>query len=374
MKIAVNTRFLLHNKLEGIGWFTHETLRRIVAAHPEHEFYFLFDRPYHKDFIYADNVHPVVVGPPARHPFLWYWWFEHSIPAALKRIQPDVLVSTDGYLSLNTNVPQLVVFHDLAFEHFDDHHSWLVKKYYRHFTPKFAHKAARIATVSQYSKQDIASRYGVVADKIDVLCNGANERYRPLPEALQQQVREKYTGGQPYFVYAGSIHPRKNVARLLQAFDAFKTETNSDVKLLLVGAKGWKAGEVTAAYNSMQHKKDVVFAGHIHIDELAPITASALGMMYVSLFEGFGIPIVEAMQAGTPVITSNTSSMPEVAGDAALIVAPTNTAAITNAMRQLYTQPELRQQLIAKGYLQAQKYSWDIAAERLWSSIKRVLG
>ena len=152
MKIAVNTRFLIKNKLEGIGWFTYESLKRITRQHPEHEFVFLFDRPYAEEFIFSDNVTGRVLFPPARHPLLWYWWFEYSVTAALKQIKPDIFLSTDGYLSLACQVPQVIVMHDLAFEHFPDHVNALTARYYRHFTPKFAKKANRIATVSEYSK------------------------------------------------------------------------------------------------------------------------------------------------------------------------------------------------------------------------------
>ena len=100
MKIAINTRFLLKDKLEGIGWFTYEAVKRMVLAHPEHEFHFLFDRKYAEEFIFAKNVTPHVLFPPARHPFLWYAWFEYAVPRALKKIKPDVFLSTDGYLSL----------------------------------------------------------------------------------------------------------------------------------------------------------------------------------------------------------------------------------------------------------------------------------
>ena len=112
MRIGVNTRFLLKDKLEGIGWFTLETISRIVKAHPEHEFYFFFDRPYDKQFIFADNVKPVVVFPPARAPFLWKLWFDYALPGVFRKYKIDAFISTDGYCSLKTPIPQLLVVHD----------------------------------------------------------------------------------------------------------------------------------------------------------------------------------------------------------------------------------------------------------------------
>ena len=154
MKIAVNTRFLLKDKLEGIGWFTYESVKRMVLAHPEHEFHFLFDRNFSEEFIFAKNVVPHVLFPPARHPFLWYAWFEYAVPSALRKIKPDVFLSTDGYLSLSAKTPQVLVIHDLAFEHFNNHVDWLTLKYYKYFVPKFARGANRIAAVSSFTKAD----------------------------------------------------------------------------------------------------------------------------------------------------------------------------------------------------------------------------
>ena len=116
--IAVNARFLLDGRLEGIGWFTYETLKRLVSRHPDVNFIFFFDRPYHQKFVFADNVTPVVLFPPARHPILFYCWFEFAVNKALKKYQADIFISTDGFLSLKTSVPTLLVIHDLAHVHF----------------------------------------------------------------------------------------------------------------------------------------------------------------------------------------------------------------------------------------------------------------
>lgn len=152
MKIAVNTRLLVKNKLEGIGWFSYETLKRITTQHPEHEFYFIFDRKHSDDFIFSDNVTPIELFPQARHPFLYYLWFEFSMPRLLKKLKPDLFLSPDGYLSLKSKIKSLVVFHDLNFEHYPEDIPWLERKNYKYFFPRYAKKADRIATVSEYSK------------------------------------------------------------------------------------------------------------------------------------------------------------------------------------------------------------------------------
>lgn len=370
--IAVNTRFLIKNKLEGIGLFTYESLKRIVKSHPEIDFYFLFDRQFDAEFIFAENVKPVVLFPQARHPFLWYWWFEISVANWLNKHKPDLFLSTDGYGCLRTSIPQVLVMHDLAFEHFRDHVPFLTRKYYEYFMPRFATKAKRIATVSEFSKQDIMCQYRVSMNKIDVVYNGAKEVYQPASNEVKQKTKRKYSEGKNYFVYVGSIHPRKNIKNLLLAFEKFKTETNSDHKLLIIGRKAWNFKEVDETHEQMKFKDEVKFLGHVAPNELGEIVASALAMVYVSLFEGFGIPIVEAMSCDVPVITSSITSMPEVAGDAALLVNPNSADEISLAMKKIMDE-NLRKLLVEKGKLQVKKFSWDLTASKLWKCCEQVL-
>lgn len=373
MRIAVNTRFLLKNKLEGIGWFTYESLKRIVQTHPEHDFIFFFDRPFADEFVFGKNVTPVVLFPPARHPFLWYWWFQISVTRALRKYNPDMFLSTDGYLSLNTNVKQLLVVHDLAFEHFNGHLDWLTQKYYRYYTPRFTKKAKRIVTVSEFTKNDIVQRYKIAPEKIDVVYNGSNPRFQPLTEPAKEEVRRKYTNGSKYFMYAGAIHPRKNISRLFQAFDDFKKDDSTGIKLVIAGRKAWETDETMQVYNRMNHKDEVVFLGHLEQSELVSVTGAAEAMVYISLLEGFGIPIVEAMSCDVPVITSNISSMPEVAGDAGILVDPYSVNAITEAMKKISSDTTLRHSLIEKGRVQQKKFSWEKTGDQLWESMMKGL-
>jgi glycosyltransferase involved in cell wall biosynthesis len=373
LKIAVNTRLLIKGKLEGIGWFTYENLKRITQQHPEHDFHFLFDRPFHQDFLFAPNVHPLVVHPQARHPVLYYLWFEHAIPAALKKIGADIFFSPDGYLSLKTDVPSINVFHDLNFEHYPKDLPWSERRFYRHYFPEYAYKALRIATVSEYSKQDTVQLYGVDRNKIDVVYNGANENFVPLPEDEKMAVRLKYSGGKPYFLFVGSLHPRKNLARLFPAFDRFKKSDVQNLKLLIVGEKKWWTKELKQAFTEMRYQKDVVFVGRLDTENLHKVMASAMATTYVSYFEGFGIPIVESFYCDVPVITSNKTSMPEVSGDAALLVDPFSIQSIADALIKIANNPNLRSNLIEKGRQRRKMFSWQKTSERLWASIEKIL-
>jgi len=373
LKIAVNTRLLLKDRLEGIGWFTYETMKRITRAHPEHEFYFLFDRKYDESFIFSNNITPFVAGLPARHPFLHYMWFEQAVPKVLKRIKPDIFISPDAYCSLKTDVKTLIVIHDLNFEHYPQHMPWLVRKYYRYFTPRFARKAQRIATVSEYSKTDICDQYGIEPSKIDVVYNGASNLFSPLSLTKKTEIQEKYTHGFEFFVFIGALNPRKNLANLFTAFDFFKNETGSPVKLVIIGEKMWWNGDSKTAFKSMKHKDDVVFTGRLQMPELTEVVGSAIALTYVSFFEGFGIPILEAFKSEIPVITSNVTSMPEVAGDAALLADPFKPDSIAEAMINLFNDRTLRESLIEKGKQRQQEFSWENTAGRLWQSVLKVV-
>jgi len=373
LNIAVNARFLIHNKLEGMGRFTFETFKRICKMHPHHRYYFIFDRPPHTDFLFAENVIPIIAKPQARHPLLWYWWFEHSVPRILKKINADVFISPDGFASLNTNIPQLSVIHDIAFEHYPQFIPFLARKYYRYYTPKYAHKVQRIATVSNFSKQDIAVKYNIDPDKIDVVFNGVNPSCRPIDEVEKKKVKQEYSKGCDYFVFISAVHPRKNLERILQAFDHFKNQTQSTTKLIVAGRMAWKNEQLKSIYQKMQHQQEVIFVGHLPIKEIERLIASATALCYASLFEGFGIPIIEAMYAETPVITSNVSSMPEVAGDAALLVNPVDINSIAVALTQLENNITLRKNLIEKGKIQRQQFTWEKTSELLWCIVEKTL-
>ncbi|MFP4025383.1 MAG: glycosyltransferase family 4 protein [Thiohalospira sp.] len=373
MNIAVNTRLLLKNKLEGIGWFTFETLKRITVNHPEHQFYFIFDRPFDQQFIFAPNVHPVVISPKARHPFLFYLWFEFSIPKILKKINAGLFISPDGYLPLKTKIKTLAVIHDINFMHYPQDFPFLVRKYYQYFFPKFAKKANRIVTVSDFSKKDISHQFNINNDLIDVVYNGANEIYQPISKEEIKKTIQKYTQGNNFFIFVGALSPRKNISNLLLAFEKFKEQTRSNVKLLIVGEKMFKTKIIKKNYKSLKFKDDVIFTGRMNPESLKYLYGSALALTFVPYFEGFGIPIIEAMNCNTPVITSNVTSMPEVAGDAALLADPFSIESITDAMINIYEDKNLSNQLVEKGKIQRQKFSWDKTAKKFWESIEKVI-
>jgi glycosyltransferase involved in cell wall biosynthesis len=372
MRIAVNTRLLLHNKLEGLGWFTYETLKRITRWHPEHEFIFIFDRKFSDEFIFAGNITPVVTYPQARHPLLWYLFFDWGIPPILSKYKADLFLSPDGWLSLRTNVPSIPVIHDLNFLHNPDWVSPFPRYYFNYFFPRFALRANRIATVSEYSKNDISSRFGIAKEKIDVLYNGSNESYHPVEESVKLKIQAKYSHGKPYFLVLGSVHPRKNISNIILAYNNFRKTSELPVRLMIAGSTKYWSDDSRKIYEKSVYKDDIILTGRLMDEELNDVIASSHALVYTSLFEGFGIPIIESMRCGVPVITSNITSMPEVAGDAALFADPYSVESISQAMSTINSDKNLRNRLIEKGNKQMSLYSWEKTAGLLWQSIEKV--
>ncbi len=372
MLIACNVRLLKKNKLDGIGWFTHESLKRITQNHPEHEFLFISDHPLDSEFIYSGNIRQVVIPPPARHPFLWYIWLEWSLPRILKKYKPDVFLSPDGFLSLSSNIPSLPVIHDINFHHRPMDLPFFNRFYYRYFFPRFAEKADLIATVSEYSGKDIIQSYGIPEDKIHVVYNGVHELYRPLDNDEKEKTRKLFSNGCPYFVFIGTLHPRKNIINLLKAFDTFRSSVTG-IKLIIVGDRMFKTGEITTTWKGMKHRADVIFTGRHEPSTLHKILGAAEALTYFPYYEGFGIPLVEAMYSEVPILASNVTSIPEVAGKAAVYAGPDNIKAMAELMHRIVMEKDLRNKLINEGRIQRQQFSWDKTADALWEVIVKTV-
>lgn len=371
MRIAINTRFLLTSRMEGFGWYTYEVTKRLVEQHPEHEFLFFFDRPYDQRFVFGPNVTPIVLSPQARHPVLFYAWFEWSVKKALKRHRADVFFSPDGYLSLGSDVPQIAVIHDLNFEHYPQDIPTQPRLYLKRFFPKFAKKAAHIVTVSHYSKQDICSTYGIPEQRVSVGWNGAAEAFVPLDDDTIAATRKQYANGKPYFIFVGSLHPRKNVGRLLEAFSRFAAG-NDEIDLLIAGEALWKNKQLNLPELDETVRQRIHFTGHVSLEVLTKLMGSAHSLVFVPYFEGFGIPLAEAMKCGIPIISGNKTSLPEVAGDAAIYCNPFDVAEIQQAMEKLATDPALYQKLAEKSLERGNLFSWDHTAAVCWEAIERI--
>lgn len=373
MVIAVNTRFLLKDYLEGYGYFIQETFRHIVSKHPEHQFIFLFDRPFDPGFVFEKNVTPVVVSPAARHPLLWKYWYDYKIPPILKKYKADVFVSCDGFCSKRTSVPQCLVVHDLAFLHYPDFIKKSHFQFYKSNTPKFLHKAKSIATVSEFSKNDLIENYKIDRKKIDVVYSAAKDVFTPITDEQKQIIKDKYTDGKEYFIYTGAIHPRKNLMHLLKAFSVFKKRMNSKMKLIISGRLAWKYESFSEDIKTYKYRDDIILTGYVAENELVSLIGASYALVYPSLFEGFGVPPLEAMKCNVPVITSKGTAMQEIYKDAARYANPNEFESIAAEMMLLYKDENMRKQLIEKGKIISNEYSWERTATLLWNSILKAV-
>ena len=291
---------------------------------------------------------------------------------SLKKHKIDVFFSPDGFLCLNTEVKQIPVIHDLSFIYYPKDIPFFNRKYVNYFYPKFAKKASKIVTVSDYSKKDIEKNFDVSPEDVLVAHNGIGEVFHPIPELNKENIRRKFTEGKDYFLFVSALHPRKNIVNLFQAFDLFKKEAKSELKLLMVGEKYWWNSEIKNCFENLEFKRDIVFTGHIQSSELNEVYGAGFALTYVSYFEGFGIPLVEAMKCELPIIASNATSLPEVGGEAAIYVNPFSIEDIKNGMKRVFSDESLRLELIENGKQRAKQFSWDKTANTVWQTIVEV--
>ncbi len=373
MIIAINARTLRAVPHDGIGWFTHEVVRGIVSAHPEHRFVLIGDRSYDVLPVEGDNVEYVTIPLRTVHPLLWHAWHEYLLPGVLKRYGADLFVAPDGIMPLHTDVPCIPVIHDLNHEHRPGDIPPRERHFYSRYFPLFARKAKRVATVSEFSANDIAATYGISRDKIDVVPNGVADIFSPPLPGEAEETRSDFTGGRPYFLFVSNFSPRKNIEAVIRAFNLFRSRSNSDHVLLLAGRRLYLTREIDRELEASAYSSDILFTGSVTRDVLRRLYGGAVALTLVPWFEGFGIPVVEAQRCGTPCILSDSSSLPEVSGGAALCVSPADAGAIAGAMARLVSDEALRRRLAQEGRQNSLRYTWDNAAAEMWNSITKAI-
>lgn len=373
MVIAVNGIFLQDNTMEGYGQYTAAILQRLAASLPQHQFVVVFDRPYSNHFISSSNIVPILVKPAARHIPAFLYWYNISAVLAVRKFKPDVWIQPYGFCSLTTAIPQILVIHDLAFHAFPESVSWHHRWFYKIFTPLFLKKAKRLITVSEFSRNSIEQIYSFTKNRIKIIPGAARSSFQPIDWELKSAIKNEFTNGNEYFICVGAIHPRKNMMNLLKAFSLFKKWNKSNMKLVFIGRMAWQFADFEEKLKTYKYRDDIVLTGYLEEEKLHQITGAAYASLYMSIYEGFGLPIVEAMQSGVPVITSNLSSMPEVGGDAVLYADPQNPKTIAEQMQMLYKDEKLRQLQIEKGLERAKKYDWDQSASLFWKEIEAIV-
>jgi glycosyltransferase involved in cell wall biosynthesis len=373
MIIAINARTLRAIPRDGIGWFTHEVVKGVVRAHPEHRFVLIGDRSHDTLPVEGDNVEYITIPLRTVHPLLWRTWHEVLLPPVLKKCGAGLFVAPDGIIPLRTGVPCISVIHDLNHEHRPGDIPGHERNYLRRWFPRFAARAVRVATVSEYSAEDISTTYGTGKDKIDVVPNGVADIFSPPLPGEAEDTRSEFTGGRPYFLFVSNFSPRKNVETVVRAFEIFRDKTHGDHVLLLAGKRLYLTRETDRVIRSSGYASDIILTGSVTRDVLRRLYGAAAALTFVPWSEGFGIPVVEAQRCGTPCILSDTSSLPEVSGGAALCVSPADAGAVADAMAQLVSDEALRRRLSQEGIKNSLRYTWENASEQMWNSITKAM-
>jgi glycosyltransferase involved in cell wall biosynthesis len=299
-------------------------------------------------------------------------WTHGRLALELYQARPDVLFVPAHVLPVVCPVPAVVTVHDLGYYHYPRTHPKPDRWYLHWSTLRHTRVASHILADSQATRQDLIELYGADPDRITVVYLGRDETLRRVEQADQiERIKQKYNIQGRYLLYLGTLHPRKNLVRLVEAF-GIVAEQQPDIQLVIAGQKGWLYQGIFQRVYDLDLADRVIFTGFIDHADKAALLSGALVYAFPSLFEGFGLPVLEAMACGTPVLTSNVSSLPEVAGDAALLVNPLDTAGISAALLRLVTDGGLRQELTHRGYEQIKKFTWSRAARQVMEILKRV--
>ena len=288
-------------------------------------------------------------------------WTHLRFAAALWRARPDITFVPAHTLPILFPGAGLVTVHDLGYRHFPEAHS-RAQRAYLNFTTRFGQRrAALVLADSEATAKDLSRFYRTPADKIRVVYPGVDgDNLRPAAKRIDA-TRARYQLPERYFVFIGTLQPRKNIEGLVKAFGRWQREYHAgETALVLAGAEGWLFDETW-----LQGAANVRVTGYIDEAHKGSLLAGAIALVFPSLYEGFGFPVIEAMHCGTPVIASKTSSLPELVGDAGLLVDPVDAAAIAEAMDRCSADAALRQTLIERGYRRARRFTWDASAAKV---------
>jgi len=370
--ITVLARALAAGGIDGIGNYTQELVGSL-ATHPEIE---IFPLAYGYAVPESPDFRPGMQFP--RYGLLAANSAISglSFPGTKKlAAQVDLIHAPDHFIPKCRSLPVVATLHDAMYLSHPQWGSASFRKIKNALWKRAAHWASHIITISEYSKQEIAHYFAIDAQKISVIPNGVDERwFRPLDENVRNQVLKQYDLPRHYFLVVGTLQPKKNIGRIIEAYRSLPAGIRREVPLVVVGRAGWRCEDVVEALTSLASGNSLRWLRYLPDADLFAVLKGATALVFPSLSEGFGLPVVEAFAAGVPVITSNTTSLPEVAGEAALLVNPLDVEDIANAMQLMLEQQELANMFRKKGKERALLYSWDKTASMTIDVYKKTLG
>ncbi len=362
----------------GVGTYTRNIVRALARLDRENEYFLLGPNEKISEIgVLPKNFQAIAVPPPnTTKGFLRC----HSV---VTRLHCQLVhVPHLFWVPHNLPCPYVVTVHDLLDHMYRAHNgSGLRRTLHFHLTRRVLKRAARIFAVSQFTKNEIQNLFGIEPTKIEVIYNAIDPRFLTghATDADRQMLAERYQITHPFLLYAGRISPHKNLVRIIEAFSALKTELAKqdvypDLKLIIIGDELSKHPDLRRTVVRGGVQNDVRFLGFVPIEVLRVFYDAAKVFVFPSLYEGFGLPPLEAMAHGTPVLTSNTSSIPEVVGSAAVLVNPENIFEMMRALQRVLCDQTLREKLRQTGYEQVKKYSWDRSVEEVLQGYREVVG
>lgn len=368
MRIGIDARLVYYSKA-GIGQYIIHLTRGLEAIAPEgDQFYLLQSRKDDTKIVQNHNFARASLWTPSHHRLE-----QSALRIELRRLGLDLLHSPDFIPPFNRNFKSVITVHDLAFLLYPQFMTKESARYYGQID-QAVRSTDHIIAVSQATKEDLVKLLGVPQRKITVIYEGVNPIYQPIDKTEAHAFVKKTFGLEPGFLFfISTIEPRKNIPALLKAFRWLKDHRRRPEKLVLAGSKGWLFEEVDETIHKLRLENDVVLLGRVHDTEVKYLYNAAGMLVYPSFYEGFGLPPLEAMRCGTPVIVSKIKVMPEVVGDAALMVDPLDEEALGVAMDRLLEDESLRANLIEKGLKRAANFSWEQAARETLAVYRKTI-
>ncbi|MBI2861947.1 MAG: glycosyltransferase family 4 protein [Chloroflexi bacterium] len=356
MRIGIDASRSVAQRPTGVEHYSFQVIQALLRLEQPHEYFLYFNEPPAEGvFPPNERVHPVILP----FPRLWTHW---RLATHLWGNRPDVLFVPSHVLPLIHPGSSVVTVHDLGF--FAQRRTYLFGEWLYLFlmTGYSALRAKKVIADSEATKQDLVRRYGVRAEKIAVVPLGVEESFRPVPEEEAAAVARRYRLGESFILFVGTLQPRKNVTRLIQAMALLVQEGKRPPTLALVGKGSWASPQFFRWVERLKVEGYVRFLGFVPRDDLPALLSRCAVFVYPSLYEGFGLPVLEAMACGAPVITSNVSSLPEVAGDAAVLIDPLNLGELADAIWALWGDSAKREALRQRGVARAAQFTWNRTA------------
>ncbi len=341
----------------GIHFYTKAIIENIAHLDKDNEYFVV--RPQAKNDI--ENVTEIIAPINSSIPLHQRLRLFTTIPNLMKKYGMDIVIEPChfGPFNLPKSIKRFTVIHDLTPVLFPDYHSFVSHTFHKLFLPRILKNADKIITNSFYTRSDLEKHYPVSKGKIEAIYLGKEADFVPTSKA---SILSKYQIRPPYFLYTGTLEVRKNLGILIRAFEKFKAESKQATQLVLVGKKGWKIDDVLKKIERSHFKNDIILTGYVEREDLPILYSMAQLFVYPSLYEGFGLPIVEAMACGTPVVTSNISSLPEVGGNATFYFNPNDVNELTNLLVRLSNDKILLKKHRQLSLEQASLFSWEKAA------------